>query len=130
MNVYNLRLLTAGLAALAAFGLAPLKAAVTSWTGADDGVDWTDPGNWSSNSVPTASSTVVIDLQPIVLFNPNGILPTSTLIGIDNFGSGVNAGTITFGPDLTFGVTLKGNVDTMSVGAITNNSNFLQTFTI
>src|SRR5262249_36967151 len=31
------------------------------WTGAGDGVNWSDAGNWSNNALPTVADDVVID---------------------------------------------------------------------
>jgi predicted outer membrane repeat protein len=31
-----------------------------TWTGADDGLNWTDPGNWSDDLIPTQNDNVII----------------------------------------------------------------------
>ena len=33
-----------------------------TWTGADDGINWGDPGNWSDDRVPTQNDAVTIGL--------------------------------------------------------------------
>ena len=41
-----------------------LNAPTVSWTGGGDGRSWRDAANWSTGTVPTASSNVVIDYDP------------------------------------------------------------------
>jgi len=41
-----------------------LNAPTVSWTGGGDGRSWRDAANWSTGTVPTASSDVVIDYDP------------------------------------------------------------------
>src|SRR5262245_53591114 len=38
-----------------------------AWTGAGDGVNWSDPANWSGSTMPTSSDDVTIN----VAANPN-----------------------------------------------------------
>src|SRR5881296_1355263 len=39
-------------------------AANVTWTGAGDGVSWSDPNNWSNNVVPGPTSDVIIGMVP------------------------------------------------------------------
>jgi hypothetical protein len=42
-----------------------------SWTGSGDGVNWSDPRNWSSGALPTATDDVVINTDPGVTIQYN-----------------------------------------------------------
>jgi predicted outer membrane repeat protein len=41
-------------------GAYEVQSAVTTWTGLGDGVDWSDPNNWTGQSVPTQGDVVTI----------------------------------------------------------------------
>ena len=41
-----------------------LNAPTVRWTGGGDGTSWSDPANWSTGAVPTASDDVLIDYDP------------------------------------------------------------------
>ena len=36
--------------------------AAVAWTGGGDGMNWTDPNNWSSHAVPTSTDDVAVDV--------------------------------------------------------------------
>src|SRR4051812_32361344 len=48
--------------------------AAVAWTGAGDGVNWTNTANWSGNALPTAADDVTIN----VAANPNIVLASGT----------------------------------------------------
>ncbi len=39
--------------------------AAVAWDGGGDGINWTDPLNWSTNAVPTGSDDVTIAVAPV-----------------------------------------------------------------
>lgn len=49
------------------------SAAAVNWTGLGDGVSWSDPANWSTNALPTASDDVTIN----VAANPTIIIASA-----------------------------------------------------
>src|SRR5579863_8189581 len=59
-----------------------------SWTGGGDGKNWSDPHNWSSGAVPSASDDVTISLansQTIVYSSAAGTSTINSLNGNDPF---------------------------------------------
>ncbi|TXI01681.1 MAG: autotransporter domain-containing protein [Rhizobium sp.] len=63
-------------------------AASLSWTGGTDG-DWTNAGNWSSASVPTSASSVVVDggtFSPQI-FAGNSASANDLTVGLDGAGA-------------------------------------------
>ena len=127
------RWLKIGLAAFLMLSWGPDKSAATTttdWTnsGGGDGYDWTDGGNWTGG-VPSFSTDVIIDVQPI---GNSGVGAPPNLIFVNNGGAPVMADNLTFGSDLTAGidVTNQGGEVLEVAGAITNDSSFVQTFSI
>jgi len=105
---------------LICLSLAPLQAQ-TIWTNLGDGVSWSDSGNWSLG-VPTSSSDVQILTQPSI-----------GIIGVDTGGATIiKSFTFDSGIGLTSGVLVEAlGSETLQVnGAITNSSNFNQSFSL
>jgi hypothetical protein len=101
-----------------------------TWTGNDDGVSWSDPGNWSDNLVPTQNDSILIPAGfPVIQVgggafsagvvtgsSPIEILPTGTL---QLFGPAVINGSLTIDTGGT--LDIQTNNLTINYGSAAND---------
>src|SRR5438045_6976004 len=88
------------------------------WTGAGDGVNWSDPNNWGNTHLPTNIDDVVID----VVANPNIVVTGSQFANTiqDNENLSIS-GTLTIGTTATFNgaVTMDAGGSIAGAGNVT-----------
>ena len=53
---------------------APAMAAVKTWDGGGDGVNWNSANNWNPNGVPGTTDDITIDCSCTVFYNINADL--------------------------------------------------------
>ena len=87
--------------------------AAVSWTGGGDGINWTDPKNWSTNALPGATDTVTINAagNPTITI-ASGSQAVSTLTTSDPL-------TIANGAALAAGPTIGGSGTLTNSGTLT-----------
>ena len=111
------------------FTITEPTAQVETWTGGGDGKSWNDPNNWSSDTIPGSTDTVVINAASatINLTTPITVLSVSSLAGLDITGGlTVTSGQSSVSGTLTLasgaGLTATGSATTLQVaGATTIN---------
>ena len=54
---------------------------VITWTGAGDGLNWSDANNWDTNTLPAAINNVLINNGNTVQINFSGAVGMSVAIG-------------------------------------------------
>ena len=90
--------------------------AAVSWTGGGDGVNWTDPKNWSTGALPGSADTVTINAagNPTIML-ASGSQSVSSLTTSDPL-------TIASGATLALGTTIGGSGTLTNAGTLTLNN--------